>query len=175
MKHLLTLHQKIIGFSSILSSVIIIFMMFLVVIDVILRTLNIPIYGVNDAQGFLVGAAIYLGLAKALEKKQHINVDIINQIIPKKIVNKIEIPTNIVSFVFFSWFTYLATINAYTSTINKEKISGAVQFPVYPLKIIIAFGVLMLTIQIIIDLIFVIQKIRLDRNQEDDVSSSEVT
>ncbi|MCM3766182.1 TRAP transporter small permease [Neobacillus niacini] len=138
---------------SVLSTVIIIVMMFAVVLDVIMRWLKTPIYGVFELQGVLVGMTIYLGLSKAQKDKQHIAVNILGQYLPNPIVHFISMLVYAASLVFFGWITYLYGGKAYESYVNGEVIAGITKIPIFPLKLVMTLGLGLLTIQLFFDLV----------------------
>lgn len=145
--------------SSVLSTCLIVVMMFAVVVDVILRWFKIPIYGVYELQGVLVGMTIYLGLAKTQQEKQHIGVGIISNLLPVRLVNTLLLTIYAVSMVFFGWLTYLYGGKAIESYVAGEVITGIVRIPVFPLKIVMSLGLGLLTIQLFFDVVKVFQSL----------------
>ena len=137
--------------SSVISTCLIVIMMFSVVVDVVLRWFKIPIYGVYELQGFLVGMTIYFGLARTQQEKQHIGVSILSQYLPAKLTSTLLLIIYTVSMVFFGWLTYLYGGKAIESYVTGEVITGITRIPVYPLKIVMTFGLGMLTIQLFFD------------------------
>jgi TRAP-type C4-dicarboxylate transport system permease small subunit len=142
---------------SVLSTSLIVVMMISVVIDVIMRWLKTPIYGVYELQGVLVGMTIFLGLTKAQEEKQHIGVSILGQYLPNRIVHFFSMLVYAVSMVFFGWLTYIYGGKAHESYVNDEVIAGITKIPVFPLKLVMTMGLGLLTIQLLIDLVKVIK------------------
>lgn len=138
---------------SVLSTGLIVVMMFAVVIDVIMRWLKTPIYGVYELQGVLVGMTIYLGLAKTQERKQHIGVSVLGQYLPRQFVHLISIPIYGICLVFFCWLTYIYGGKAYESYVTGEIIAGISRIPIFPLKLVMALGLGLLAIQLFIDLV----------------------
>ncbi|WP_209121189.1 TRAP transporter small permease [Alkalihalobacillus sp. BA299] len=138
---------------SVLSTGLIVVMMFAVVLDVIMRWLKTPIYGVYELQGVLVGMTIYLGLAKTQERKQHIGVSILGQYLPNRIVNLVSIPIYAVSMVFFCWLTYIYGGKAHEAYVMNEVIAGITKIPIFPLKMVMTLGLALLTLQLFIDLV----------------------
>lgn len=153
MKSIAKIFERISYFCNVLSTGIIVIMMFSVVLDVILRWLKTPIYGVYELQGVLVGMTIYLGLAKAQEEKQHIGVNILSQYLPQRVTDVILIPITALSMVFFAWITYIYGVKAEEAYVSHEVIAGITKIPVFPLKAVMTFGLGLLTIQLFIDLV----------------------
>ncbi|OLO26607.1 hypothetical protein BTR23_22555 [Alkalihalophilus pseudofirmus] len=138
---------------SVLSTGLIVVMMFAVVLDVIMRWLKTPIYGVYELQGVLVGMTIFLGLAKTQERKQHIGVSILGQYLPSRIVNLLSIPIYGICMVFFGWLTYIYGGKAYESYVTSEVIAGITRIPIFPLKFVMVLGLGLLAIQLFTDLV----------------------
>lgn len=138
---------------AILSTVSIIVIMFAVVLDTSLRIFKIPIYGVFELNGLLVGINIYLGIAYTQQTRQHISVTIFNQRLSKRLKAAINIPLLSVSILFFLWLAYMYSGHAYVAFLSGEAIPGFVQFPVFPLKFTMFLGVFLLSVQLLIDLL----------------------
>jgi TRAP-type C4-dicarboxylate transport system permease small subunit len=142
---------------SVLSTGLIVVMMFSVVLDVIMRWLKTPIYGTYELQGVLVGMTIYLGLSKAQEGKQHIGVSILGQYLPSKVIHFLSMLVYAGAIVFFGWVTYIYGGKAYEAYVNGEVIAGITKIHIFPLKLVMTFGLALLTIQLLIDLLQVIK------------------
>jgi TRAP-type C4-dicarboxylate transport system permease small subunit len=138
---------------SVLSTTLIVIMMFSVVLDVIMRWLKTPIYGVFELQGVLVGMTIYLGLSKAQEEKQHIGVNILGQYLPSKVVHFLSVVVYAGAIVFFGWITYIYGGKALEAYVNGEVIAGITKIHIFPLKLVMTFGLGLLTIQLFFDLL----------------------
>ena len=143
--------EKISLTSSVISTILIVIMMFSVVLDVTMRWFKIPIYGVYELQGFLVGMTVYLGLAKTQQERKHIGVNILSQYLPTKLVSSLLLSIYTASMVFFGWLTYLLGSKAIESYVTGEVITGITRIPLFPLKIVMTFGLGLLTIQLFID------------------------
>lgn len=138
---------------SILSTILIVIMMFSVIIDVIMRWLKTPIYGVYEMQGLLVGMTIYLGLAKAQDRKQHIGAGLLSQYISKRVRSFIAIPIFTFTMMFFGWLTYIYWKRAMDAFVHHEVIAGITQIPVFPLKLVMTVGLGLLTVQLLLDIV----------------------
>ncbi len=150
--------DRIIYFCAILSTISIGLIMLTNVLNTILRWLSIPIYGVFELNGLLVGINIFLGLAFVQKQKKHISVDMLSKNLPLLLKHIIAFVPYLIGSVFFAWVTYLYWGKAYDAFVSREVIQGIVHFPVFPLKAAMFLGMVLLTIQQIIDLITVVNE-----------------
>lgn len=146
-------YGKYLNLSAIFSTGAICLVMFAYAIDCITRWCNMPIHGIFELSNVAAGMGICMGLAFCQREKQHINVTILHNALPVKGRLILDACIYVVSIVFFSWmvvqyisFTILAIQQGAT-------IEGIVRFPLWPLKSVMALGLLMLDVQYVIDLI----------------------
>ncbi|HWQ75339.1 MAG TPA: TRAP transporter small permease subunit [Syntrophomonas sp.] len=160
--------DKLIEICAIISTIAIVLIMFLNVIDTICIWLEIPVYGIFELNGLLVGINLFLGLALVQKNRKHVTVKIIGES-QSYIANLIlTFLPYVMGSVFFSWLTYICWGKLIVAIKTHEVIQGLVQFPLWPLKSAFAFGMLLLTIQLLIDLIMEIHKWR--RNPSEKIS-----
>lgn len=152
--------DKLIYYCAIISTISIVIIMLLNVADTIFRWLEIPIYGVFELNGLLVGINLFLGLALVQKDRKHLTVNIIGE--PKSYYAKLilKFMPFVVGSVFFSWLTYICWGKLFEAIETHEVIQGLIQFPMWPLKSAFALGILLLAIQLVIDLILEIHKWR---------------
>jgi hypothetical protein len=63
-----------------------------------------------------------------------------------------------INIVFFSGLTYWYGVKANQAYVHHDVIRGIVEYPAFPLKFIMFFGLLLLTVQLIIDLLMEVAK-----------------
>lgn len=118
-------------------------------LEVFCRQLGIGVYGISEIAVFITVAVIYLGLANCEEHQEHVRVDFLTiRFSPQKrhfvyFLNYI-IGSTMVGISFFSMLD-----NAVLSFQDKESISGVVPLWLYPVKFIVAFGLLIFTLEMI--------------------------
>jgi len=152
--------DKLIHYCAIISTVSIVLIMFLNVADTIFRWLGIPVYGVFELNGLLVGINLFLGLALVQKNRKHVTVNILGKRKARWANLILTFMPFVIGSVFFSWLSYICWGKLFEAIATHEVIQGLVQFPVWPLKSAFAFGILLLTIQLFIDLILEIYKWR---------------
>ena len=134
--------------------VLIFVMMVSITADVCLRYFaNKPILGVVELNRMLLVLVVFFTLGYAQVRKQHINVGLLlNLMSPKRriIVETLEL---LLALVVVGFFTYGSILTAYKSTIEGEYEMGVASFPVWPGRIALAIGLLMLCMQYLADII----------------------
>jgi len=150
--------DKLIKVCAIISTIAIVIIMLLNVADTLLRWFEVPVYGVFESNGLLVGINLFLGLAMVQYDKKHVKVDILGRYKWKWLSYVRSFVPTVVGVMFFGWLTYICWGKLFEAIAAHEIIQGAVHFPLWPLKAAFAFGMLLLTIQLIIDLIAEIRK-----------------
>ncbi len=164
--------DKLINYCAIISTISIVIIMFLNVADTIYRWLGIPAYGIFELNGLLVGINLFLGLALVQKNRKHVTVDILGK--PKSHAAQLFLTfmPYVVGSVFFSWLTYICWGKLVDAVNTHEVIQGLVQFPMWPLKSAFFLGILLLTIQLLIDLTLEIHKWRKPSEDTTDVEEA---
>lgn len=152
--------DKLIKICAIISTISIVIIIFINVADTVCRWLSIPVYGVFELNGLLVGINVFLGLALIQKDRKHVTVNILGK--PKSHWANLILTfmPYVVGSVFFSWLTYVCWVKLFEAIETHEVIQGIVHFPIWPMKSAFAFGILLLAIQLFIDLILEIHKWR---------------
>lgn len=145
--------DRLIRYCAIASTMAIVVIMVAIVLDVSLRWIKIPIYGVFELTGLLVGINIFLGLALTQAEKKHISVTFVSERMSDRARHALAIPLLAICTIFFVWLTYLYGTKAYEALVTGEVIQGYIPFPVFPLKGTMFFGVALLTIQLLFDIV----------------------
>jgi TRAP-type C4-dicarboxylate transport system permease small subunit len=129
--------------------------------DVLSRDLfDRPFYGTFELSELLMVVAVFLSLASCQAEDRHMRVDFLFPYMNKAVRTVIDIFTYVCGIVlcgFLSWYT---TEPALYSWSVRERTDGIISFPIYPVKIIIVVGVIILGIQLFLDLSAVIRGIR---------------
>lgn len=139
---------------GILSGFATLAMMIVIILDVAGRGLfNAPISGGNELSELLLVALIFLGLAAAQQRRQHYTVDILNHIagpVGRRVMEVIGLLTSLAVVALLAW---LSAKHAWAATLQGESSYGTISFPIWPARILIAFGFALLAIQFVIDLV----------------------
>ncbi len=125
--------------------------MFLLLADILFRTFATPIMGVAELAMFVMIGTVYAGLANCEMEHGHVRVSSVVELFPPKLQRGVILCTYIVAAVTIGLATWAMCSNAWASFEDKEGIAGAVNYLLYPVKFIMALGMILYFIQIIIN------------------------
>jgi TRAP-type C4-dicarboxylate transport system permease small subunit len=127
-------------------------MMVLVVVNVTGRYLfNAPVTGTLEITESLLVITILMALALTQFHDGHIRVTILTRRMPPMLARLASILALILASAFFAWCSYASWEFAYQSYTVNEAEWGSITFPLYPIKFVVFFGIVLLTIQFILD------------------------
>ena len=132
--------------------------MILLIIDVVCRTFATPVMGVAELAMFVMIGTVYAGLANCEMTHGHVRVESLVDLLPfrqKKIAMAL---THVVAMITIGIAAWAMCDNAWSSFVDKEGIAGAISYPLYPVKFIMALGLILYTMQIGINLFAEIKK-----------------
>jgi TRAP-type C4-dicarboxylate transport system permease small subunit len=127
-------------------------MMVLVVVNVTGRYLfNAPVTGTLEITESLLVIIILMALALTQFHDGHIRVTILTRRMPPALGRLAAIFALILGAAFFAWCSYASWKFAYQSYTVNEAEWGSITFPLYPIKFIVFFGIILLAIQFVLD------------------------
>lgn len=139
---------------GVLSGFLTLLVMMLVVVDVTSRFLfNAPIPGAEEIAILLLVAKIYISMPTAQQEGQNFEVDIVTRLLPPRTLRVVRSVTLAVSVIVVGLIAWLTVGLAWESVLENELTSGTVPFPVWPSRVLIAFGLVCLTLQFLFDLL----------------------
>ena len=146
--------EKINQWMATFSVVLIFIMMVSITVDVGLRFLaGAPITGVVELNRTLLVVVVFFTLGYAQARKQHINVEfLVNKLSEKRKILVISLGT-LLALVIMAMITYGSISAAYTSTVEGEHEVGLLNYPVWPGRIALAFGLFTLCLQYVVGII----------------------
>lgn len=115
-------------------------MMVFLMIDVVGRNLFLSIQGMTEMTVFVMIIAIYLGLARCEEKKEHVRLEIIVDLSPPSIRKVLIIFADLLAIVTIVIFIYALTQNTIHAYRLGEALSGTVEIRIWPVKVIMLIG-----------------------------------
>lgn len=143
----------LIKFQKIFSVIMIILMLSLVFFQVILRSLNLPLMGIEE---LLILPTIWLymiGAANASQERSHISVDIIEVFLKnKKLLIILSIIKNIVSLFIGIILTYWMFIH-FSYSLSMWKLSPLLSMPLFLVESALFVGVFLMTLYTFMDTI----------------------
>lgn len=132
--------------------------MFLLLADVFFRTFATPIMGVAELAMFVMIGTVYAGLAHCEMEHGHVRVGSVVELFPPKVQRVIILITYILAAITIGITMYAMCDNAWESFVDKEGIAGAISYLLYPVKFVMALGLILYFLQIIVNLIIELRK-----------------
>lgn len=140
--------DKFSGLLKIIGAVALTAMMLLTVIDVIGRFFKHPIFGSVELVGFLATIVVATALPYTYKVDGHVGVEILVRLLSKKAQLIIDLLTRTLSLVLFclvTWQMFLYAKDIYET----GEVSMNLEFPIYYIIYLLAFGLLAFSVVII--------------------------
>ena len=126
--------------------------MLLVVANVVLRYgFNMPIPGTLELTEGALPIIIFLSLALTQYHQGHIKVVLLTQHLPADLRCVLRILAMLAGAGLFAWAAWAGLQAGLTSLKIGEMERGAVRYPIYPIKFTVSFGMILLTLQFLLD------------------------
>lgn len=139
---------------GLLSAVSTFAMMVLVVANIVGRyAFNKPITGAFEITESLLVVIIMLGLSLTQYQDRHIRVTIITRRLSPSWARVAKLIALACGAAFSAWCAYASWLFAYESYSFNEQEWGTITFPLYPFKFVVFIGIILLTIQFVLDTI----------------------
>lgn len=132
--------------------------MLLLLVDVICRTFGTPIMGVAELAMFVMVGTVFAGLANCEMEKGHVRVDSLVGMLPPKGQKIAMAITYGVAALTIGCAAVATCENAYWSFVDNEGIAGAINYPLWPVKFIMALGMILYTLQIVLNMVGEVKK-----------------
>ncbi len=140
--------DKFSGLLKIIGAVSLTGMMLLTVVDVIGRFFKHPIFGSVELVGFFATIVVAAALPYTYKAEGHVGVEILVRLLSKKTQILIDIFTRVVSLILFCLITWQMFL--YAADIHETgEVSMNLEFPIYYIVYLLAFGLLAFSITII--------------------------
>lgn len=127
-------------------------MMLLVVANAVLRyAINVPVTGALEITEAMLCVLIFLSLALTQYEGGHIHVTLLVKRLRPRVRKLLGLAAMLFGFAFFAWCSSATWQFAMKSLALGEQEWGAIQFPIYPIKFVVFFGILLLAVQFLLD------------------------
>jgi TRAP-type C4-dicarboxylate transport system permease small subunit len=154
MKAITQLLQKICRICAIASEIFVLMLMFLVTAEIIGRRLfGAPIPGQVETATLSLTIIIYLGLAYTQLKNSNIRVEIFINRLPARCKAFVEAGCLLLSLIPIILMSLATTQKAYLSFKGGEFIAGGINYPVWPGRCAVAFGLGLLCITLAVQML----------------------
>ncbi|MCF8009498.1 MAG: TRAP transporter small permease [Halanaerobiales bacterium] len=136
-----------------IGAVCLLIIMFAINLDVGGRVIfNRPIYGTLGTIRTLLIFLIFLSVGFTQVRKAHIRVEFLLKKFNIKARRVIIILGLIYDFIIIGMLSYGSYLVAYRSFITRETLSGIINYPVWPGRYAVAFGLMLLMLQYSVDI-----------------------
>ncbi|WP_167495910.1 MULTISPECIES: TRAP transporter small permease subunit [Desulfosediminicola] len=132
--------------------------MILLITDVLFRTFSTPLMGVAELAMFVMVGTVYAGLGNCEMERGHVRVGSVVEMLSPQNQKKAMIMTYTLATVTIAIATFAMCENAWASFVDKEGIAGAITYKLYPVKFVMAIGMIVYTLQLMINLYEEIRK-----------------
>jgi len=145
---------KVIRFSSGIAASICIFIMVCTIVpDSIGRYFfSRPLYGTLELNTLLMSAIVFLSLAWTQSQRSHVRVEVLISRVKPKLRSMLNMICWGLGFILFLGITVGGIQEAIRSVMIGENLWGVEKFPLWPGKILAAFGSGLLCVQFLIDI-----------------------
>ncbi len=127
-------------------------LMLTVVPDLLARNLfGEAIYGMSETGIFVLVIVVFLALSTAQVRKEHFHVGVLDSFVNRDTGRLLWIGRHAVSAAICGVFTWYASKGAIAATLANEQSYAVIEYPIWPAKIVVALGLLLLTVQFLMD------------------------
>lgn len=129
-------------------------LMLTVVPDLFSRSfLGEAVYGMAETGIFLLVLIVYLALGSAQVRKEHFHVGVLDTLISRDAQRWVWVLRFALSALVCGVFTWYASKGAIDSTLSLEQSYAVIEYPIWPARIVVAVGLLLLTVQFLMDMV----------------------
>lgn len=143
------------------AATLVFIMIFPTTADVILRYIfNSPLPEMIQLSEFMMVGVVYLAIAYVQQLKEHIKIEAVTQWLPQKIQECLDIFGFGIGLIICSIITWHSGRIAWEAWVTGDYTMGIVQFPLWPAKSILPFGMGLLSLRLTLDIILNIYNLR---------------
>ncbi len=147
-------YGRLLAALAVLSGLITFAIMWLIVANALMRkTFNQPIQGTYEITESALVLLVFLSLAYTQCRRGHIRVTLLTRHLPMRLQHGLYVVVLAIGCLFFAWCTYAVFGDARQAYIVGEQEWGLIRFPLWPVKATIVLGVLLLSVQYLLDAI----------------------
>jgi TRAP-type C4-dicarboxylate transport system permease small subunit len=123
------------------------------VLNAVGRKFSMPFPCALESVESLLVISVYLGVAIVALEGGHVNVTLLTDRFPRSVQFAMDALANLLGALTFGFFSAAAWIEGYKSFGILEMRIGMYRFPIWPFKIIFAFGLTLLVVQLVVNVI----------------------
>jgi len=122
-------------------------MMLLLVADIISRGVGKPLQGMAELSVFVMIIVIYLGLARCEQFREHVNLELVSNMLPPKGRHLFAVIAQLLAVVTVAILLYAVFQNTLDSFANNESIEGTMELRIWPVKALMVVGLVAFLLQ----------------------------
>ena len=127
--------------------------MMITTVDVVMRKFfNLPMKGSYEIISLLFVGVVFLGLAYAQSKNEHIQFDFVYSHFSPKIRRRADVVVLALAFIIFAVITYRSAITAVWSWEMHDTILGAIAIVTWPSRVVVPIGTGLLCLRLLVQL-----------------------
>lgn len=153
-----TFFQKINQILSVFCGWLMLGMMFLLVFDIVSRSIKKPIQGMAELSVFVMMIVIYLGLARCEQHGEHVSLELGVNALPPRAKRIMVVITHLIAVLTVGILLYAVFQNAMASFQNHESIEGTVELRIWPVKFFMVVGLFFFLVQTVINLLGAVKR-----------------
>ena len=145
--------SRIVHWAMIASMMACFSMVFVTVIDITSRQFfQYAIPGVFELSETLMVMVVFLGLGLAQQERAHLRAELFISKTPRHIRRYFDLFAHVSGLFFWGAMAIMSFYKAWGSFIVGEYKEGLIKFPVWPVRWFLAFGLLLLFVQLVLDI-----------------------
>lgn len=166
MKYIEIAIHKVSYVMFIIAKISLILMALLTAVDVFGRYFfNFPIIGAQDISELSMVLLIFGAMGWATYKRAHIRADMLYSVISKKkyaVLTAAGFAISLMLSILMAWQTCVSSVS---SLINSHQVTPTIRIPIAPFQLFTAFGLLVLSLELLLDLIKYIREVNIIVNE----------
>lgn len=162
--------EKLLEFAGILAGILIAIIGLIVTWGAISRYLYIPAHWIEPYSIYLFIASSFLGSAYAMKRGEHINVDLILNILPGTARKVVNIFTSVLALVFFIYLTWRSGVMVTDAYHTKTKDLTLLEIPLWIPQSFVFLGAVLMSLSLIWHLINILAGAKSDENSLDKIA-----
>jgi TRAP-type C4-dicarboxylate transport system permease small subunit len=143
----------LVGPSSKLGGMSLLLLAVIISADAVCRSAGIALVGASEVSGVLLACLIFLSIGQTQQNRGHVAIEAIVSYMPPAVRRIAEFIALTACFILCIVITYGVTLETISSYQKMEYQYGTVPFPLWPVKVTVAFGFFVLVLQQAVQLV----------------------
>ncbi len=128
-------------------------MMMLLVIDIVFRSMDMPLHGLAELSVFVMMIVIYLGLSRCEEYSEHVGLEFAINKLSHKMRRAMAAVAQLLAVVTVGLMFYAVTTDAWSAFETNSSIEGLIDLPIWPTKFVMVAGMVFFLLQTTVNLV----------------------